>query len=173
MQTLITPSEISELARPISGKIDDARVISYIAEAQQVKIKKAVGADLLLSLMQDGELSAADKLLLSGGEYQANGTKYYARGLKVALAYFAYAKLVINNPVNVTRFGTRTMSDEKSQSIDWKQLTAIASDAESYGDDCLLEVLELLNARSSDYPLFQSSVSQPVRGRTIIFAVGQ
>lgn len=172
MKNLILPNEVSILSRPISDKIEPNRVEAYISEAQQVKVKKALGSALLIDLC-DNETTEANKLILEGGEYEVNNVRFVVRGLKVTLAYYTYAKLVVNNPVNITRFGAKTVNSENSQSIDWKQLTAIASDAESYGDDCLTEVLDLLNAKPQDYPLFKTSESKPIRGKSSIFSIGQ
>lgn len=171
MKNLILASDVATFSRPITDKIDASRVGAYIAEVQQVKLKKALGSALLLDLCENE--TAANNLLLNGGQYETNGARVALRGLKVALAYFTYAKLVINNPVNITRFGAKTVNSEHSQSIDWKQLSAIASDAESYGDDCLSEVLALLKAKSQDYPHFKSAESKSLRGKSSIFSIGE
>lgn len=75
MEHIITPSEIVSLGRPI-GKVDDDKLIAYITEAEQMNIKPALGDELFLNILKDGETNDIYKVLLNGGTYKDSSEKY-------------------------------------------------------------------------------------------------
>ena len=69
MEHIISPDEIVKLGRPI-GKVEEAKLLAYITEAEQMNIKPALGDELFLSILAEGEENDLYKVLLNGGTYK-------------------------------------------------------------------------------------------------------
>lgn len=174
MEHLINKTEISTLARPISGNIADGRVDGYITEAEMSIIKPAIGDALYLELLDSSAPSDAQKLLLDGGKYDVDGKIKVLNGLKVAVAYYVYAKLVKNNSINVTSASVVQKLGDHSTAIDTKHLMRVHDDAVDYGNMCMGEVLQLLRDRAADYPSFAAGAKTPAQRsvKSTITAIG-
>ena len=109
--TLINLSDIQEY-KPVSSNISSInRIEPYIMEAQDLDIKPFLGDDLYYALIE-GKADAKYLLIIEGGSYEnANGNTIYFEGLRPALCYFAYARLIENNPLHVTAFGVVKKKD--------------------------------------------------------------
>lgn len=121
MEHIITPGEVVSLGRPI-GKVDDKKLLAYITEAEQMNIKPALGDELFLDILSQGEDNDLYKILLNGGTYKDNNrnTRSFV-GLKVALSYFVYAQNVMTGDFQSTRYGTVIKQGEYSQGISSKE----------------------------------------------------
>lgn len=161
---LIESSDISRLARPVAGNIDPLRVNAYINEAEQTQVKPVIGGDFFAYLL-NGRLSTDDGVLLDGDGVFC--------GLRTALAYYSWAKLIKNNPINVTRFSTVLKMDENSQQISFSQIIKIHDDAVAYGDNCMREVVEFLGANADKYPLYKGASAVPRVKRSKVYVIGE
>lgn len=163
MSHLIKSEDISRLSRPIGASIKSERVDGFIDEAEMMSVKPIIGDALYLDLLDNIDTPCeAYNLLLGGGKYtSSDGQTKVLRGLRVATAYYAYARVVKNNAINVTSFGTVFKSDEHSQNIDNKQILRIYDDAINYGNLMMNEVLALLVDKPVDYPLYISAPVTP------------
>lgn len=134
---LITSEEISLLARPCH--VDEQKAIAYIVEAELNNIKPALGDDLFLRLKR-GE----NRLLLEGGEYERDGKLYYIAGVKRALAYYVYSRLLESSSVDLTRQGAVNRRSEYSDEASREELLSASREtyaiADRYMDECLLYI---------------------------------
>lgn len=134
---LITPMEVSMLARPCYA--DEQKVMRYISEAEQNNVKTILGDDLILRL-KAGE----EKLLLNGGTYERNGKRYQLNGVKKALAYYTYSRLIESSSVNITRQGAVNRRSEYSDEASREELLSASREtyaiADRYMDECLLYI---------------------------------
>lgn len=90
-------------------------------------MKLALGDALLLDVKEHQE--NYDELL-NGGSYDAGyGEKRSFVGLKTALAYYTYARIVKNGDGNVTRFGFMNKNNEYSSRSDFKEKLMAYNDA--------------------------------------------
>lgn len=132
---LITPKDINMLARPIYA--DELKVVRYIEEAEQNDIKPALGEDKFLSL-KAGE----DMFLLNGGTYQRDGKRYMLNGVKKALAYYVYSRMLESGSLDVTRQGTVYRRSEYSEKAENRDMTNASREtyaiADRYMEECLL-----------------------------------
>jgi len=134
MEHIITPNEIINLGRPI-GKVDETKLLAYITEAEQMNIKPALGDELFLSILNDGETNEIYKTLLAGGTYRDSSDNLHSFvGLKVALSYFVYAQNVMTGDFHSTRFGTVLKQGDYSQGISSKERS-----------DCYNNAIEVAN----------------------------
>lgn len=121
-QHLITPNEAKKLGRPITGKVDEDKIIAYITEVEQMNIKPVLGDTLFLDILEKGEENKVYKKLLNGGSYtdSSNNVNSFT-GLKTTVAYFVYAQNLMSGDLNVTRFGTVYKDDDFSTRISSKE----------------------------------------------------
>lgn len=135
----ITPQDISLLARPCYA--DEAKVLAYIYEAEQNNIKPKIGDDLFLRL-KDGENS----LLLDGGTYEKNGKRYYLNGIKKALAYYAYSRLLESGSVNLTRQGVVNRRSDDANAVNEDNIIKISRETYAIADRYMQEIMDYLGA---------------------------
>lgn len=146
MEHIISPEEVVKLGRPI-GKVDSEKLLAYITEAEQMSIKPALGDDLFLKLLSEGEGNDLYKILLDGGTYNdSNGNIRSFVGLKVTLSYYVYAQNVMTGDFNSTRFGMVVKQGDYSQGISSKERS-----------DCYNNALEVANHYLSDCIAFCKS----------------
>ena len=166
MQTnLITPREVGYLSRDISQHVDEARIETYIRESENIDIKSALGDTLFLDVKAN---PSKHTLLLDGGTYQANGKKEVFSGLKTALAYYTYARVVKNVDTNVTRFGLVHKDSEYSSEVEFKEKMQSYNDAFSIADSYLKECVRFLS--ETKYELYDGKgkiISHRTRFRII------
>lgn len=122
---LTTIEQIREI-RNIALNLKDARVEPYLQEVEDAYIMPALGVELYEKLDNQEE---HDEILLDGGYYDGPKGRAYCHGLRRAVAYFAYARLLRNNQVNVTAFGVVQKTGSYSQPMDAQQIDAAATDA--------------------------------------------
>lgn len=180
-KTLLSVEQFQQLARPTSAHLEEEDVLAYIRECEDEYIIPAIGygnfkAALGLSDWDDTIKESFDSdLFTNGGEWSAevvneNGNKhnkqYYCCGLRKALSYFAYAKILRADGTILSRAGTMRHRDDYSDHIDepkLKQYNDVMGMAERYISDCL----SYLKAN------VKSKMIAPVRGtRARIHAIG-
>ena len=150
MNALITAEEVSALARPIYA--DEEIVFSIIAESEREDIKPRIGDRLYLTLKTKAvdELTNEESLLLNGGQWtSSNGDVHYLEGLKTALAYFVYSRIVRDGNIQSTRYGARIKSDENSTSTEDTERQRQYRQAFASADRYLAECLAFINRNST------------------------
>lgn len=139
----ITPQDISLLARPCYA--DEAKVLAYIFEAEQNNIKPKIGDDLFLRL-KDGE----NPLLLDGGTYEKNGKRYQLNGIKKALAYYAYSRLLESGSVDLTRQGVVNRRSDNANAADEDNIIKISRETYAIADRYMQEIMDYLGAGEAE-----------------------
>lgn len=166
MRNLITAKEVALLARPISSGTSETKIETYIKEVEQLYVKPIIGVEMFIDILsrEAEELPRPIALLLGGDNSFV--------GLKVAVAYYAWARIVKNNSVNVTRFGAVVKNDEHSHSIDFKSILKIHDQAIEYADRCMAEVVAFIGEHSGDYPLY-AGTKVPQKRKSKTFVIGE
>ncbi len=139
---LISRRDIDTLARPCLA--DDREAERFIAEAEQIDIAPQIGTDVYLRIKE----SPRDfEDLLTGGVWRDEcGRTHIFGGLRVALAYYAYARIVKNGGHVASRFGYTEKRDEYSSHVELKQRTAEANDAYAVAVEHLRGCVKYINA---------------------------
>lgn len=136
-KTLITPEEISTLARPCYA--DEEKALAYIVEAEQNNIKPAIGDDLYIQLKEGGQT-----FLLEGGIYERNGKRYYLNGIKKALAYFVISRLYESSTTELTRQGAVNRRSEYSDNADNSEIISVSRETYAIANRYMEEVEKYL-----------------------------
>ena len=152
---LITTDEVSKLARTMSVHIDTEKIETYIRESENIDLKSALGDTLFLDVKDHPDNYSE---LLNGGSYNAKcGGKRSFVGLKTALAYYTYARMVKNGDGNVTRFGFMNKGNEYSSHSDFKEKLMAYNYAFSMADRYLKECVRYLNDNRESFPLYRGN----------------
>ena len=142
-QLLITREDITRECRPTSA--DEALVDRCIEEAQMLDIIPAIGADWWMRILSR-EDDAVAQLLWDGGLYQDNdGCSHIFGGLKKALLYYSYARLVRSQGGTSTRFDFVVKADQYSDSADLKAKMQAYNEAFATADGYKAQALTYLN----------------------------
>lgn len=168
-QYLITTEEVSELSRDMSIHLDKDKIETYIRESENIDIKSALGDALFLDVKEHSEKYLT---LLNGGVYETGcGDRKVFTGLKSALAYYAFARIVKNGDGNVTRFGFVNKEPEYSSRPDIKEKVMAYNDTFSIADRYLKECVQYLNDCKSDFPLYKGG-GKLKANRTVFRIIG-
>ncbi|MCL1933981.1 MAG: hypothetical protein FWF53_09260 [Candidatus Azobacteroides sp.] len=165
MAHLTTPDNIKKNTRPVSAHLDDGRIEIYIDEAEQLNIKPVIGDELFIDLLEyvdasdKSQFPVAYETLLDGGIYEqtrcgTTGKKTF-KGLRSALEYYVYAKLVKNNDDNVTRFGFVNKDEDYSSRPSLNIKLAAEKDALSVADGYRSDCIDYLKENSKNIPKFK------------------
>lgn len=141
---LISPDEVKKLSRPISIHVNEEDVVRFTDETEQLDIIPAIGTDLYLSLLE-APLDEKYTVLMNGGVYTgSDGKKLIFKGLKVAIAYYVYAKMVKNDGRILSESGLLAHNDEYGTKPDDKQKYVSYNDTLNVAKKYLADVLEYL-----------------------------
>lgn len=151
-QYLITYDEVPLLARGMSMHIEQEKIETYIRESEDIDIKPVLGDALFIDIQENPNKY---DLLINGGMYEDKGGKHVMTGLKTALAYYSYARLVKNGDGNVTRYGFVNKEDEYSSRSDSKERVMAYNDAFSIADSYMKECVLYLKSHKSEFPLYK------------------
>ena len=140
---LITREDIDRECRPCNAQ--DALVDRCIEEAQNLDIIPAIGADWWLRVLDRND-DAVATLLWEGGIYRDTcGNAHIFAGLRKALLYYAYGRIIRNSVGVATRFGFQVKTDQYSDEAEQSQKTQTYNEAFSIADNYKAQCLAYLN----------------------------
>lgn len=140
---LITREDIDRECRPCNAQ--DALVDRCIEEAQNLDIIPAIGADWWLRVLDRND-DAVATLLWEGGIYNDTcGNPHIFAGLRKALLYYAYARIVRSSGGVSTRFDFVVKADQYSDSADLKAKMQAYNEAFANADTYKAQCLAYLN----------------------------
>lgn len=142
--------------RPIAENINDpARLEPYIREAETLRLVDAIGANLYrwldetdfsgLGPFQYGGVTVTKDqytAAMEGGYYDGGRSE----GLKIAIAYIAYSRFIVNNPINPTAFGVRYKDGEFSTRVEDSIIIRSSNEARNIGEAYLEKAINHLKA---------------------------
>ncbi len=160
---MITRTQDLRSVRPIAENINDvSRLDTYIREAETLRLIDAIGAGLYRWLDEtsfegegpfiyargDGEEIEVTReqvlAVLDGGYWTACGVTRKAEGLRTAVAYLAYSRFLLNNPINPTAFGVVYKDGEFSTRADDAIAARAAAEAAKIGEAYLTKCIAYL-----------------------------
>lgn len=140
---LITREDIDRECRPCNAQ--DALVDRCIEEAQNLDIIPAIGADWWLRVLDRND-DAVATLLWEGGIYRDTcGNAHIFAGLRKALLYYAYGRIVRSSGGVSTRFDFVVKADQYSDSADLQAKTQAYNEAFANADTYKAQCLAYLN----------------------------
>lgn len=167
MANLITQQDINTLARPCYT--DEGLTRRCIAEAQDIDLAPAIGA-ALLEVVQDDHSERIERLLNCATWEDCNGIHRH-KGLKTALAYYAWARATRASVVTATRFGAVVKQDDYSRPSSAQERQAAYGEAFAIADHYLAEVVEFLNANRDIYPEYSGGRVTNTRNKVKIIGL--
>ena len=155
--------------RPIAENINDpARLEPYIGEAETLRLVDAIGANLYKWLdetdfsgpgpLQYGDVTITKNqytAVMEGGYYDGGRSE----GLKIAIAYIAYSRFIVNNPINPTAFGVRYKDGEFSTRVEDNIIIRSSNEARNIGEAYLEKAINHLKALRLLTPCTEYKVS--------------
>ena len=150
-KSILSVEQFRELARPTSIHLDEEEVTAFIRECEDAYIIPAISYANYKSAAFGSEWdetfddSFNGAVFVDGGEWvfvACNGDKElrYNYGLRKALAYFVYAKMLRADGTIISRTGAMRHRDEYSDHVDdskLKQYNDVMQLAEHYLASCL------------------------------------
>lgn len=140
---LITREDIDRECRPCNAQ--DALVDRCIEEAQNLDIIPAIGAATWLRLLHREEDEQMQTLWQGGMYTDSCGESHIFAGLKKALMYYAWARIVRASGGVVTRFDFVVKADQYSDSADQRAKTQAYNEAFATADGYKAQCLAYLN----------------------------
>lgn len=150
---IITYDEFLALARPTSIHLDEDEVMVYVEEAEQLNVIPAITYRWFYDVLDyiNNSIDHADEnlnTLIDGGAWQGTNDGcgcecdddlHFCKGLKSAVAYFAYAKMTKADGALMARAGAVRHDDQYYRHEDDKirQYDDIMDVAEAYLASCL------------------------------------
>lgn len=151
---LITFLNIKQTVKQISEHIDQERINNAITEAEELDLSPVIGEQLYISIIEKKGIYADKyKDLMEGCIYQHNGEKYQLRGIKVALCYFAYARLIKGIDNNLSRSGFLQKDADYSIHAVIKERLAASNEAYAIGNTYALKCLDFINRNPESFPV--------------------
>jgi hypothetical protein len=147
--SIISPADISTLARPCYA--DTPVAMAAIIEAETMDIRPRLGTALYNALSEE-----RCAMLLNGGDYtdSCGATRSFV-GIKTALAYYAYARIVRQGGLAVTRYGVVRKEEEYSDNAPLNERMATYNECFALADEMLNGCLEYVTANASTFPEYE------------------
>lgn len=169
METVLITQDDIKVYRP-TAELDQERIVPFIREAQTLDLKPVLNDVFYYDFVKKFNNDAADEYevyqeFLNGKEYTYAGDTYFFDGLKPMLCYYALARFVASNPVNITRAGIVTKTNQQSQPVDGGTLRAAVNELRSSAVFYQAEVIKFLERNPTDYPLWQTEGADSNTGR--------
>lgn len=146
---LMSISGFRELARPTSKHLDESEVDKYIEEVEDTVIIPAIGLSTFKRLCESDIFEGEnDYILLNGGDWSESScgcgdgtTERRCYGIRKAMAYFVFARMVQNDGSILTRSGFIQHTDEHGTKDDDKnrvrKYNEVMQVAETYLSTCV------------------------------------
>lgn len=155
MSQLISYLNIQETVKSFSNYVDSARVSNAIEEAQNLDLKPVLGEQLYIALIEvNGSYNEHLLRLMNGGIYTYGDLKYQFSGIKKALIYFAYARIIKSIDNTVSASGFLQKENDFSQHSSIKERIQASDDASSVGLAYLQECILFVKRNNEFYPQF-------------------
>lgn len=159
MKHLIDIEQFRALSRPVSRHVDESEVNAFIDECERIYIIPTIGYSLYKSLIN--YVGTFDKTfddtfyfdtVLNGGEYNSanprscscksnKGKVKYCDGIRKALAYFVYGKILKNDGAIVARSGFFKHEDSHANHIETKENIRLYNDIMNMAEEFLKTTL--------------------------------
>lgn len=150
---LITLDDIRTI-KQISQNINAVdRIQPFIQEAQMFDVKGKLGS-LFYHDMIKNITDSKYQDLLNGTTYSDNSSpanEYHFSGLKPAIAYYTYARYILNGQVSATNFSVVRKTNEFSDPVDEKTLVRLSTQARNAADALMDDCISFLDIKYATY----------------------
>ena len=162
---LVTKEDFKDF-RDISKNISDDKINIFIRESQLIEVRSFLGAELYLKLQEDYDdvlkvfTDPTLEALWYGVDYaNKEGKDIRFNGYANSLIYFTYGRFLLQQQMNVSRFGLESIQDTISEDTPVAQIRTKAKEALSVGIQYQKDAEEFILSNSSDYPTFSTKAT--------------
>lgn len=163
---LITIDDIREY-RPVS-MLDAKRVDPYILEAQENDLRPVLGDALYFDFLANIDTTKY-RDLLNGKTYTINSNSVDFPGIKPMLCYYSLARIVINNPLNITSYGVVQKTVNESQPVDSSTLGRLVTELRSVALSYQNRLKDFLSYNLTTYTLYNSRTTSETNSTGLNF----
>jgi hypothetical protein len=162
----VTVADFSSF-REISKNITDEKVEIFIRESQLIEIRGFLGGELYTAMQLDFDETTPtfpDQLytdLWYGVDYTYQSKEIRFNGYANSLVYFAYGRFLLQQQLNVSRFGLESLQDTISEDITTAQIRTKAKESLSVAIQYQQDTLAYLKANAASYPLYVQNETKP------------
>lgn len=173
MALLIKNSDFDDY-RPVSENFVQKKMDTWIREAQVADIRPILGdafyQDFITKFDNTGASEYNDyQNLLNGTTYTYNSQTIKFEGVKPCLVYYAYARMIKSQQVNVAPHSVVQKLTPQSQPVSASMIKIQVDDALSMAGVYQNEILQFLDTEQSTYPLWTERGSEIVRTTSFNF----
>ncbi len=158
---MITTVKDVQAVRGVAINVAPEVVEPYIDDVEKQDVIPVIGADLYFAIDADRENAKYHDLLYGGTYSDCSCGTQYSRGLIIAVAYLAYARLLIFGDIQVTAFGTVQKNSQYSQHAGEVDKIRAADAAKKIGYAILQNVAGYVKANFASSCCTPSKVSRP------------
>lgn len=163
---LIDAHDVGRYARPCD--MDEHIIYRAIEEAELLDVRPKIGDALFMRLLDS--TSEDNNTLLDGGDYTDRcGNARGFVGVRRALAYYVWARLVKTGVNHLTRFGFVQKRDEYSDTTDYKERQVAYNDAFAIADEYMRGCIDYIEAHADRFPEY--TLRGVVRANRVKFKV--
>jgi len=157
MQLKIDKSYVSNLLNVAIG-YDETDFNKFIKEAIEFDIQELMCEEFFNKIFYETESPEITKLL-EGGSYSHENKTYHFRGLKDVIAYFTYARFVMNANVSSTSHGFVHKTTPHSEPLDFKERKDYKEKYRIEANKLFNHIERFLKRKFEDYPTYKECVS--------------
>ncbi len=166
---LITIKDIRKI-RP-SADIPSDRLTPFIQEVQRFELKEVLGSAFYKALEDEWDANlkfttTAYVELLDGKDYEYNSQTIHYYGLKDMMAYFVLSKFIIEQPVNIARYGIVQKTIDQSEPVSSSRIRMVSDELLSNAVKLRDELIQFLGENESTYTLYSTSTSKVQKNQT-------
>lgn len=162
---LITLDDIKAI-KQISQNINAVeRLQPYIQEAQLFDVKGKLGPLFYHDMIKNVSDQKYQELL-NGITYTDNATpsnEYHFIGIKTAIAYYAYARYILNGQVTATGFSVVRKTNEFSEPVEDKTLVRLSTQARMAADALMDDCRDFLDIKYQTYTKWNTGACAPAK----------
>lgn len=161
---ILSPEDIRKV-RPVAENLNDpSRLVTYMREAEALRLIDAIGAGLyrwfdesdfwgdgpFVYARPDGVKISITRqeydTIMDGGYYTTDCGMFKTEGLRAAIAYIAYSRFVVNNPITPTAYGVVYKDGQFSTRVEDSVMVRSSNEAKKIGEAYLDGVVAHLKA---------------------------
>lgn len=150
MALLTSKTKVSEVLKVAIG-YNETDFNKFITEAQDFDLKKLMCEEFYYDLMTNKDDEPYLKLI-QGGDYQYNDRTYSFRGLEDVIAYFTYARFVLECNYNSTSHGYTIKKTPHSEPVPLEEKRSMYYKYKKDANTLMDDVVKFIERTISDFP---------------------
>jgi len=167
LDKLLATKEDFAAFRDISANIKDSKIDIFIRESQLIEVRNFLGPQLYKLLLDDYDeqtktfTSTIYSSLWNGSSYTTSeGKEEIFNGLINALIYFTYSRFILQQQMNVSRFGLESIQDTISEDTPVGAVRTKAKEALSVALVYQRDAEKFIESNKTDYPTYATKTTK-------------